>query len=584
MSNNMNGSSSYMPVGTTLQAGKYRIVSHLASGGFGNTYKAKNLFFDEIVAIKEFYMKGVTHRDAETQDVSVSNSDNEPMFIEQKEKFLKEARRIYKLSKLGCKNIVDVKDFFEENGTAYYVMGYIEGQPLSKKTKEAMPEHRLPQREVYDYFMQVLKALEVVHDKNLFHLDLKPGNVMIDSEGKAMLIDFGASKQTHPDGSEATRTALCYTPGYAPLEQMEQDLDNIGSWTDLYSLGATLFFALTGKTPPKPLQLIQEGEEAFRFPDDIVPEMRQLVVKLMKPNRMERFQSVDEVRQWVQKNIKKPEKLPDEVKRPDDEEETEIILARPDKEIKERLEREKREKEERARKEQEEKERKDLERKEKERKEKERKEREKKEKEERERKEREKKELESRKTSLSSETPEKPAFLSKLPLNKTAIIAGVAFISILLGVIGLKTCGSAPEEKTPAVKAAPQNTSPEAITVENLQAHNKLGDYLYTGAVDADSLPHGKGEAVFSNSATAKSYKGFFVHGVMDGPDAEYVFQNGDTFIGSFKDGHFDEGKLTIAQTGESYVGKFNEEGVPPSDADGNPTEGTWYDKDGNEL
>ncbi len=89
MSNNMNGSSSYMPVGTTLQSGKYRIESHLASGGFGNTYKAKNLFFDEIVAIKEFYMRGITHRDDETSNVCVSNSDNEPMFVEQKEKFLK---------------------------------------------------------------------------------------------------------------------------------------------------------------------------------------------------------------------------------------------------------------------------------------------------------------------------------------------------------------------------------------------------------------------------------------------------------------------------------------------------------------
>jgi serine/threonine protein kinase len=460
-------------------------------------------------------------------------------------------------------------------------MGYIEGQSLSKKTKVAMPEHRLPQREVYEYLMQVLSALEVVHDKNLFHLDLKPGNVMVDNEGKAMLIDFGASKQTNPDGGEATRTALCYTPGYAPIEQMEQDLDNIGPWTDLYSMGATLFFALTGKTPPKPIKLIQEGEEALKFPDDIVPGMRQLVVKLMKPNRQDRFQSVDEVRQWIQKNIKKPEKLPDVVIRPDDEEETEVIVIRPDKEIKERLEKEKREKEERARKEQEEKERTEKERREREKKEKERiekEERERKELEERAREKREKKEYEN------PVSPASPLFLSKLPLKKTAIIAGCAFIAILLGVLGLKTCGSAPEEKTPAVTAAPQTESPEAITVENMKASNTLGDYLYTGMIDADSLPHGKGEAVFSNSATAKSYKGSFVHGVMDGSDAEYVFQNGDAFIGSFKDGHFDEGKLTIAQTGEYYVGKFNVDGVPPTDADGNPTDGKWYDKDGNEL
>lgn len=589
-----------MPVGTTLQSGKYRIESHLASGGFGNTYKAKNLFFEEIVAIKEFYMKGVTHRDAETQNVSVSNSDNEPMFIEQKEKFLKEARRIYKLSKLGCGHIVDVKDFFEENGTAYYVMGYIEGESLSKKVKEAEPCHRLPQREVYGYVMQILDALEVVHDKKLFHLDLKPGNVMVDGQGKAMLIDFGASKQTNPDNGEATRTALCYTPGYAPLEQMEQDIDSLGAWTDLYSLGATVYYLLTGKTPPKPLKLIQEGDGALKFPDDVVPGMRDLVVRLMKPNRMDRFQSVDEVRSWMAKNIKKPEKLPDVVSQLDNDE-TMVITSDfiKKKAEQERKERQRREKEERARIEQERKEKEEQERKEKEEQErKEKEERIRKEKEERVRKEREES---ARKEQLERERRERaerePAVIvteeneagkgwKDLLLSKTsAIVGAAAIVAFLLGAVGLKKCSSSSTEG-PEPPAVAQVEVPEAssvaVAVEKMKGGNNLGEYLYTGTVDADSLPHGMGEAVFTSSATAKSYKGPFVHGVMEGPDAEYVFLNGDTFTGTFKNGHFEEGKLTT-KTGESYVGKFGEDGQPLVDEKGN-LEGTMYDKDGNKI
>ncbi len=569
MSENKNNGSSYMPVGTTLQSGKYRIESHLASGGFGNTYKAKNLYFDEIVAIKEFYMKGITHRDAETQDVSVSNADNEPMFIEQKQKFLKEAKRIYKLSKLGSGNIVDVRDFFEENGTAYYVMGYIDGKSLSQKVKEAEPHFRLPQREVYGYVVQILDALEVVHEKNLFHLDLKPGNVMVDKDGKAMLIDFGASKQTHPDGSEATRTALPYTPGYAPLEQMEQDLDNIGAWTDLYSLGATTYFLLTGTKPPRPLNLIQEGENAFHFPDDITPGMRQLVARLMKPSRNDRFQTVEEVKAWMDKNIRKPEKLPERIADSSVGEDT--IFIQPSSS------------EPRAQQKPEPKPQPKPEPKPKPKPEP---------------KPESKPEPKPKAQPASQPAPEptpRPQLLDQddvaaKPVQKSLpvkyIIAGIAVVAVLLGVWGVSKCGSsqpAPEaDSTPVTEV--QTTTNQPMQVSKMKFSNALGEYLYTGPVDADNLPHGIGEAVFTNSTTAKTYKGGFVHGVMDGPDAEYDFVNGDRFIGSFKDGHFDEGTLTIAETGETYKGKFDEKGVPPADENGNPTAGTWYDKNGNKL
>ena len=119
-------SSSMLKVGTILR-GVYRIDSYLSSGGFGNTYVATNIEFEEIFAIKEFFMRGVTQRDENQATVSVSNLENKNNFLEQKEKFKKEARRIRQLNN---DYIIKVHDLFEENGTAYYVMDFVEGENL----------------------------------------------------------------------------------------------------------------------------------------------------------------------------------------------------------------------------------------------------------------------------------------------------------------------------------------------------------------------------------------------------------------------------------------------------------------------
>ena len=117
---------------TTLQGGKYRIERVLGQGGIGNTYVGYNTEFEETVAIKEFFMKGVTERNANSTTVSVSNSENVDSFLQQKEKFKKEARR---LRQLNNPHIVKVHDLFEENGTAYYVMDYVDGENLSERLK-----------------------------------------------------------------------------------------------------------------------------------------------------------------------------------------------------------------------------------------------------------------------------------------------------------------------------------------------------------------------------------------------------------------------------------------------------------------
>ena len=118
-----------LQVGTVLH-GTYRIESYLSSGGFGNTYVVTNVQFDETRAIKEFYLKGICQREGNSTTVSVSNSENTVGFNQQCEKFKKEARR---LRGLDNPHIVKVYDLFEENGTAYYVMDYVDGENLSTR-------------------------------------------------------------------------------------------------------------------------------------------------------------------------------------------------------------------------------------------------------------------------------------------------------------------------------------------------------------------------------------------------------------------------------------------------------------------
>ena len=284
---------------TTLQGGKYRIERVLGQGGFGNTYLGYNTEFEETVAVKEFFMKGVNERDETTSVVSVSNADNVQQFKEQREKFKKEARR---LRKLKSEHIVNVHDLFEENGTAYYVMDYIEGESLAerlKRTKKAISEEN-----IRAILPQILEALQEVHAYEIWHLDLKPGNIMIDKNGIVYLIDFGASKQIRANGGMTTSTALCYTPGYAPNEQIGQMYDRFGPWTDIYALGATIYNLLTNKKPPMGIDIEEDEEDAFDFPKEVSGEMQKLVVWMMLPRRKKRPQSVNEIIETLEKHCK----------------------------------------------------------------------------------------------------------------------------------------------------------------------------------------------------------------------------------------------------------------------------------------
>ena len=278
---------------TTLQSGKYRIECVLGQGGFGITYLARNTVFDVNVAIKEFFMKDENGRDGKT--VTMPNTTKSEMFNGQKEKFKKEAKRMFAIKN---EHIVGVQDLFEENGTAYYVMDYIDGESLAARLKRT--GNPMTESEVNKILPQILDALKVIHDNGIWHLDLKPANIMLDKAGNIKLIDFGASKQMNAQkGGATTSTAISYTNGYAPREQMEQNYEKFGPWTDIYALGATLYNLLTNKRPPLPSDIdddeTKDKHVALPFPDDISVETKSLLLQLLNTNRQQRPQSVDAI-------------------------------------------------------------------------------------------------------------------------------------------------------------------------------------------------------------------------------------------------------------------------------------------------
>lgn len=282
-----------LPMGTLLQDGKYRVVRYMASGGFGNTYEVEHVKLHKHMAMKEFYIRGINQRQGVT--VSVSLEENRTTFNQMRAKFYNEAKR---LASLEEQHVVDVSDFFEENQTAYYVMRLVEGESLDARMKRT--GQPLSEQEVRQVVLpQVLAALKYVHGQNINHLDLKPANIMQDEDGRCWLIDFGASKQISAEESHTlgTGTGLCYTPDYAPSEQVNGNARRIGPWTDFYALGATLYNLLTTKKPPSSDDIMDEGVSAFKFPASVSPDMRSLITWLMSPAPKDRPQRVEEIEQ-----------------------------------------------------------------------------------------------------------------------------------------------------------------------------------------------------------------------------------------------------------------------------------------------
>lgn len=273
--------------GSLLQGGKYRIIRFISSGGFGCTYEAVHTGLNGRMAIKEFFVQDICNRDDATGYVSVGLQSKAQTFDKLREKFIREAQSVFALSHPG---IVHVSDVFEENGTAYFVMDYIDGCSLADLVDKNGP---MDEATALGYMRQVCAALEYVHANGRLHLDIKPGNIMVDRTGRAVLIDFGASKQYDDGTGKNMSTLLGFTPGFAPPEQMTSDVSRFLPATDVYALGGTLYNLLTGEAPLS-ANLRYAGDELKPLPESVSPSTRRAVEAALQLNKSARPQSVAE--------------------------------------------------------------------------------------------------------------------------------------------------------------------------------------------------------------------------------------------------------------------------------------------------
>ena len=236
-----------LPLGYQLE--EYRIESILGTGGFGITYKARDTRLEAWVAIKEYFPIEWSFRGRDGISVQ-ANTQGRELIPEVKasgyewglDRFLYEARV---LASVQHAFVVRVRRYFPATGTAYIVMDYEDGEPLSALLRR---EDTLPEADLRGLLQEVLPALEAVHRQGYLHRDLKPSNLYIRArDGCVMLIDFGAARQSLGQHSKSI-TGLV-TPGYSPPEQYVTRSDRYGPWTDIYALGAVLYRCITGKPP-----------------------------------------------------------------------------------------------------------------------------------------------------------------------------------------------------------------------------------------------------------------------------------------------------------------------------------------------
>ena len=271
---------------TTLQGGKYRIERVLGQGGFGITYLATQTSLQRKVAIKEFFMKDSCSRDETTRTMSTPSTGNSKLVEMYRKKFIKEARN---LARLKHPNIISVIDVFEENGTVYYAMPYLSGGSL----QDYVDAHgALSEATAMKYIKQIAKALKYMHEEqHICHYDVKPANILLDDKGNAMLIDFGISKNYDAAGHETTTTPVGMSEGYAPIEQYQQNIEEFSPVSDVYALGATLYFLLHGKRPVSAVH--RASGTALLMSKQLSQGIKDIINASMMVSKRERANSVD---------------------------------------------------------------------------------------------------------------------------------------------------------------------------------------------------------------------------------------------------------------------------------------------------
>lgn len=273
--------------GQTLH-NRYVILDIISSGGFGNVYRAKDLTFDNTVAIKEAY-----YNDEETR-----------------KQFEFEAKV---LILLNHPNIVRGYEFFEENDRFYLVMGYVDGQSIEDLQIYYFTQQRqpIPSAVVLRFMTQICDAVQAMHDHGILHRDIKPANIKLDQYGRPILLDLGLAKLFKSPDSKTLMAARAFTPGYAPPEQCQEE-GSSNHQTDIYALGATMYYSLTGRQPWEAMKRFMEVTQRHKdmpkpshFWNKVSRDIDGIVLKAMELNSSDRYQSPSAMKQDLEKSLQR---------------------------------------------------------------------------------------------------------------------------------------------------------------------------------------------------------------------------------------------------------------------------------------
>jgi serine/threonine protein kinase len=219
----------------------------LGAGGFAIVYRGTGVYFSDAVAIKEYFPTDLAVR-LEDSTISPSSKSNEDVFRFGLEKFIQEAQILWSLSRPERHpNLLGVRALFEEHGTAYMIMDYEQGRPLSQLLREGLT---FDEASLWATIGPVIEGLNKAHKAGVLHRDIKPANILIHEDGRPVLIDFGAARS---EASQLTSKMAVFTPGYSAIEQQLSN-ESHGAWTDVYALAATFYQCMTGKMPPSAVE------------------------------------------------------------------------------------------------------------------------------------------------------------------------------------------------------------------------------------------------------------------------------------------------------------------------------------------